>query len=249
LQFDHPSDQGPQSVRFRGPAHQYALAAAEIRGMEKRKLRVSPALVLSIVALVLALTGSAIAAKRYLITSTKQISPAVLKQLTAMSRGGTTGAPGAKGPTGDKGATGGQGMPGERGQTGERGPAGGQGPEGPPGPQGPPGTSGGGGSTATANVQWAVVNGEGSTARISENGITSTRRAVGAVGSYLVTFPSDVTDCAYEATVGLPGTTGASLPGTATVVRSAENNDAVLVETFDSTGTHSDRGFHLAVLC
>lgn len=168
--------------------------------------RPSPALILAIVALVLALTGSAIAAKRYLITSTKQISPAVLKQLASMSGttgstgAGPTGAAGPKGPAGDKGETG------DKGPTGDPGATGQPGPEGPPGPQGPPGTSGGGGTGGgTANVAWAVVNGEGNTARISESGISASRRVANAVGSYLVEFPTDVTDCAYEATIGLPG--------------------------------------------
>jgi hypothetical protein len=229
--------------------------------MKNHLRRPSPALILAIVALVLALTGSAIAAKRYLITSTKQISPAALKELAKLSGGGGTGAVGATGPagaTGAPGATGGAGetgaagptgAEGAKGPTGDKGPTGEPGPQGVPGPQGPPGTSGGGTSTGTANVQWAVVNGEGALARVSESGITSNRRDAKVLGSYLVKFPTNVTDCAYEATVGLPGTTGASLPGTATVVRYAEDENTVLVQTFDQTGVAADRGFHLAVLC
>jgi hypothetical protein len=61
-------------------------------------------------ALVFAMTGGAYAAKHYLITSTKQISPAVLKQLK-----------GAKGPIGDNGAQGPQGLPGPAGKDGANG--------------------------------------------------------------------------------------------------------------------------------
>jgi hypothetical protein len=75
--------------------------------------RVSPSLVLSLIAIVLALGGSAIAAKRYLITNTQQISPAVLKKLTKMAAAqGLAGAPGAPGAPGAAGANGAQGLPG-----------------------------------------------------------------------------------------------------------------------------------------
>jgi hypothetical protein len=62
-------------------------------------------------ALVFAMGGSAIAAKHYLITSTKQIKPRVLKTLEAHATGargvaGRTGATGAAGATGANGAPG-----------------------------------------------------------------------------------------------------------------------------------------------
>ncbi len=64
-------------------------------------------------ALVFAMTGGAIAAKHYLISSTKQISPKVLKKLR-----------GAKGATGAAGAQGRQGSQGVPGQPGVQGPIG-----------------------------------------------------------------------------------------------------------------------------
>jgi hypothetical protein len=70
--------------------------------------------VLSALALFFALGGTAIAAKHYLIMSTSQIKPSVLKQLH-----GKAGEPGAAGATGPQG------------------PAGPQGPGGPQGPAGP----------------------------------------------------------------------------------------------------------------
>jgi hypothetical protein len=78
-------------------------------------------------ALVLATGGSALAASHYLITSTKQISPRVLRAL--------------KGRTGPRGPTGATGPPGKRGFTGTRGPTGSPGPQGErglPGEAGPP---------------------------------------------------------------------------------------------------------------
>lgn len=67
-------------------------------------------------ALVFATTGGAYAASKYLITSTKQIKPSVLKQLRD-----NTGAKGATGPAGPAGPAGAKG---ETGATGKEGPAG-----------------------------------------------------------------------------------------------------------------------------
>lgn len=81
--------------------------------------RFSYANVAATLALVFSMTGGALAANHYLIRSTKQISPKVLKKL--------------KGKTGKTGKTG------NTGKTGGTGPVG---PVGPTGPQGPAGVSG-----------------------------------------------------------------------------------------------------------
>ena len=67
------------------------------RGRERTDSRRRPgyAEVTATVALVLAMGGGAFAAGHYLITSTKQISPSVLKQL--QGKAGAGGAPGAAG--------------------------------------------------------------------------------------------------------------------------------------------------------
>jgi hypothetical protein len=74
--------------------------------------------VVATLALVFAMSGGALAAKHYLINSTKQIKPSVLKSLK-----GNTGKPGAAGPGGPAG------------------PAGPVGPVGPGGPAGPAGSA------------------------------------------------------------------------------------------------------------
>jgi hypothetical protein len=61
-------------------------------------------------ALVFAMTGGAIAAKHYLITSTSQINPKVLHRLRGAK--GTTGAAGAQGKQGPQGLPGAAGAPG-----------------------------------------------------------------------------------------------------------------------------------------
>lgn len=103
-------------------------------------------------ALVFAMTGGAYAAGKYLITSTKQISPKVLKALHgktgpqgapgvvgsngANGKDGAPGAPGEKGAPGANGTNGEPGAPGTPGAAGKLGPAGPAGPTGPTGPQG-----------------------------------------------------------------------------------------------------------------
>ncbi len=88
-------------------------------------------------ALVFAMSGGAMAAKHYLIESTKQINPKVLKKLKGNA--GKAGAPGANGATGAAGATGSVGAIGPQGPTGKEGTAG---KEGSPGKNGEPGKEG-----------------------------------------------------------------------------------------------------------
>jgi hypothetical protein len=83
--------------------------------MGARRHRPSPTTVLAAVALFLALGGTAAAAGHYLITSTRQIKPSVLKALH--------GASGPRGPAGASGPAGTPGAPGPQGPRGEAGPS------------------------------------------------------------------------------------------------------------------------------
>jgi hypothetical protein len=200
--------------------------------------RPSPALILAIAALALALTGSAVAAKRYLITNTKQISPVVLKQLAKMAAAqdgagakGGAGAAGPAGPQGEKGPTGDKGPQGDKGPTGDKGAT---------GEAGPRGAAGG-----NSDIEWAVVDPNGTLARPTA---AATVQKLGA-GTYAVVFKQDVTQCAYEATIGLSGTIAVENPGYATVVRWSENADGVFVQTYNERAELEDKGFHLVVVC
>ncbi len=80
---------------------------------ERSPLRIprpTPAAVLASVALFVALGGSAAAARHFLITSTRQIKPSVLRALH--------GAPGTSGPAGPSGPSGPAGPPGAQGPAG-----------------------------------------------------------------------------------------------------------------------------------
>jgi collagen triple helix repeat protein len=97
-----------------------------------RRRRPSPGLVIAVVALFIALGGTAFGA-HFVITSTSQIKPSVLKKLRA-KRGpaGVKGATGASGPAGSAGPQGKEGATGKEGTPGKEGPAGKEGKEGPP---------------------------------------------------------------------------------------------------------------------
>jgi hypothetical protein len=126
-----------------------ALMLSKIRG------RFTYSNVAMTLALVFAMTGGAYAAKKYIVTSTKQISPAVLKQLKG-SRGpvGAAGVAGPVGPTGPAGPVGPTGPAGVKGDTGAKGDPG---TPGEPGKDGSPWTADGtlpSGKTLTG--QWSI---------------------------------------------------------------------------------------------
>jgi hypothetical protein len=91
--------------------------------------------IVATLALLFAMSGGALAATHYLITSTKQIKPSVFKAL--------------KGANGKNGASGSAGTPGAKGQAGPAGPAGPAGTNGTNGTEGKEGPPGKSGFTAT----------------------------------------------------------------------------------------------------
>jgi hypothetical protein len=102
--------------------------------------RITYANIVATLALLFAMSGGALAASHYLVTSTKQISPKVLKALKGAP--GKSGTPGATGPAGPTGPTGPAGAKGEPGPTGPQGPQGLKGEDGAPGAPGKNGTTG-----------------------------------------------------------------------------------------------------------
>ena len=196
--------------------------------MNSTSRRANASLVLSVIAVVLALGGSAFAAKRYLITNTKQISPAVLKKLTKMAKArngaGAPGAPGAPGAQGAAGAAGANGANGANGINGLPGPG--------------------------AEVHWAVVDKTGTVKRHGTGETTAERISE---GTYAVEFDRNVENCAYQAAIGRWDNEDTEDPGFATVVAQSEHPNAVFIQTYGPTAEVAadgiDKNFHLAVFC
>ena len=119
--------------------------------------------VIAWLALFVALGGTSMAASHYMISSAKQISPSVLKQLH--------GASGPKGPSGPHGVAGERGPTGATGPKGEAGPAGKsiEGNEGPEGKQGPKGETGPAGEEGTARA-YAHVSSTGAIEATNQKG-------------------------------------------------------------------------------
>src|SRR5579875_3866944 len=166
----------------------------EAAGRLRRHLRLANLLLAA--ALFFSMGGVAIAAHHYLITSTKQISPKVLRKLH-----GRQGPPGASGPTGPAGPAGLvgppglSGPPGPTGLTGALGPTGPVGPTGatgPPGPTGPTGTAGPTGLTAAAGPAGPVgpTGATGPAGPAGPTGATGPAGAAGPVGPTGATGPA-----------------------------------------------------------
>jgi len=104
--------------------------------------RLSPSLVISFVALFISCTGTSFAVAKYVITSTSQIKPSVLRKLTKPSLAATPSVPGTAGATGPQGGTGERGAKGDPGTGGAQGLKGEQGEHGARGETGEPGHAG-----------------------------------------------------------------------------------------------------------
>jgi hypothetical protein len=205
-------------------------------------VRQSPAMIVAMLALFVALTGTAVATTSALITGKQiknnSITGADIKNKSiavadlASKARGARGVRGAAGPPGPAGA---------------QGPAGALGAKGDKGDKGDPGTAGAPGQPATK--LWAVVESDGTLVRGS--GAVSSGHAGGGAGSgfYEVIFNTNVRACAYVATIGNTGSAGNPVPGEIGVVGRATNVNGVFVATVNSAGAQADRSFHLAVFC
>lgn len=84
--------------------------------------------------------------------------------------------------------------------------------------------------TCAGNTQkYAVVDSIGTLVR-GANANSASRLTT---GTYVVTFDADVTGCAHNATVGQPGSVGASPPGLVTVAGRSGSAAGVFVQTYE----------------
>jgi hypothetical protein len=97
-------------------------------------------------------------------------------------------------------------------------------------------------------ILWAVVSSDGTLARSTEN-VASTKPST---GQYLVTFPIDVSACAFEVAGGLTGSAGAAPAAIAGASGALGNTKGVFVATYhEANGAFGaqDSAFHLLVVC
>jgi hypothetical protein len=107
-------------------------------------------------ALLFAMSGGAYAASKYIIVSTKQIKPSVLKQIAG--KPGPAGPEGKAGPAGPGGPAGKEGPPGKEGGVGKEGTVGKEGPLGPLGKEGKEGKEGLEGQLGKEGQPWTPNN-------------------------------------------------------------------------------------------
>lgn len=101
-------------------------------------------------------------------------------------------------------------------------------------------------AAAATGTLFAVVSASGDLNR-GEGAKNVTRGKY--VGDYIVKFNGNVKNCAYVATIGLPGRSGVSAPGFITVVGSNNDANSVYVSTYNLNAVSAQRGFHLVVTC
>jgi hypothetical protein len=197
-----------------------------------RRVRVSPAVVIASIALLVSLTGTSVAAVSQL--ARNSVGTPQLKNNAVNSKKVKNGSllradfkagqipAGARGPAG---------------------PAGPQGAQGPQGPQGPQGLQGLTGATGSVTKLTAIIAGNGTIVR--QQNVTSATRL--GLGAYEVIFNQNVSQCTYVAT---PGSGGTGTPhGHVSVEPRSLNANGVFLATATPAGADADLGFHLIVVC
>jgi hypothetical protein len=116
------------------------------------------------------------------------------------------------------------------------------------GPQGPAGPAG-----AAAPTYWAQINQDGGISR-SSAGVSSTHSFNSSLWQYRVSFPRDVSSCAYAGSTADPGVIGSNeytQPNMVSASRSNVGNNVVAVNVWSngSTQTSIEDSFVLAVYC
>jgi hypothetical protein len=175
--------------------------------------RLSYANIAATLAVLFAMTGGALAASRYIITSTKQIKPSVLAQIKGKSgASGKNGAAGAQGPQGPAGPSGAQGGRGENGSNGSNGSNGADGKVGATGLRGATGATGPTGQTGFTET---LPSGKSETGAWAVNGYNLPEGAevVGPI-SFSIPMPSASSDITKGVVLSKAETESGSRPRT-----------------------------------
>ena len=228
-----------------------------MKNLLARFVRQSPSMIVAMLALFVAMGGTAIAAGNALITG-KQIANSSItgadvknKSLTAKDFKGSVR--GARGPTGSPGPVGPQGPAGPQGPSGGVGPAGPAGPHGAQGPEGPAGPQGLQGP-AGPQGRWAHVAGDGSV--IAQSGGISVVH--GGAGFWFVTFPGAnvlskpilASESRRDGTFppGAISATPCGGPPQGVGCSASNNANTVLVNRTNASGTLADSAFFVMVV-
>jgi hypothetical protein len=195
----------------------------KLTGGYPMRRRLSYANVVATLALVFAMSGGALAANHYLINSTKQISPKVLKKLKGNA--GKNGAPGA---------------PAAAGVTGPVGPAGSPGKEGSPGKDGKEGKQGEPGAPAAKYFAHIAYSAGTPSVAFGTEGISVKSNGPGLPE---IDFPTDVSKCVAFAFLFDGGANGIVREG------NASSGQHVLLEIKNTSFANTDFGFNIAVFC
>lgn len=99
-------------------------------------------------------------------------------------------------------------------------------------------------STAFAERMWAVVEADSTLAR----GHRAVSASTPVTGQYEIAFDTDITECAYIASIG-PSTAGNEQSAFIEAGPRSMNAEAVFVETRDIDNNPAARPFHLQVIC
>jgi len=103
-------------------------------------------------------------------------------------------------------------------------------------------------SSLSGQSNFAVVAADGTLARSnSDAGPVSVVTHTAGTGLYEVDFSTDVSGCAYVATLG--DTASGAPPLGVVGISGASNTDGVTIQTADLAGAPTDEPFHLSVSC
>jgi hypothetical protein len=108
-----------------------------------------------------------------------------------------------------------------------------------------------GGVSLRGLSQWVLVDSAGAVVR-SSGGVTATRLGGAGTGRYRVTFPSDVSNCGYSANGGTSADAGDATDFAHRMVMIGRSSTAptdIQIETTNDAGAEADNPFYLTVQC
>ncbi len=198
-----------------------------------RITRPSPAMAVALLALLVALGGTATAASVVLIKSSKQIAKGAIAT-SDLSKSAQKALKGRTGPAGPVGPAGSAGISGPAGPAGSAGAAGAVGAAGPAG-------------TPATRLFGTVTVAGGSATLVRGAGIASVVSPGAGIG--YVKFNQDISGCTWLATAGSPNSSSAPSLFATTELRLVTEPDTIEFRLRSDAGVVTDGTVHVAVFC